>query len=93
MTTAVLKRRLPDSDSKTLAAIEGYELLDRSRLRDDIRSNRPEILLVQAKRVNSHKTNSFNWLSWARDDPQFADALNAYKFVEQVDDVQIWRRS
>ena len=75
------------STSKVIAAIEPYEALDRSLLRDDIRGNRPEILLVESQAAEPN-----GWLDWARADPQFASTLDAYEFVEQLDGVQIWRR-
>jgi hypothetical protein len=85
---AVRRRKLqPSLDAQAIDAIEPYEDLDRSMLRDDIRSNRPDILLVEAK---AHEP--FDWLAWARLDPQFASTLDAYEFVRQLDDVQIWRR-
>jgi hypothetical protein len=84
----VRRRKLqPDVAPKVIAAIEPYEALDRSLLRDDIRSNRPEILLVE-----SQAAEPSGWLDWARADPQFASTLDANEFVEQLDDVQIWRR-
>jgi hypothetical protein len=74
-------------DASAIAAIERYEVRDRTMLRDDIRANRPDILLVEVK---AHER--FDWLGWARSDPQFAAVLDAYAFVRQLDDVQIWRR-
>jgi hypothetical protein len=82
------RRKLGDLDSATLAKIEPYEILDRDRLRDDIRTNRPDILLVENK-----PTEPFDWLAWARRDPQFAAVLDGYAFVRQIDDVEIWRRN
>jgi hypothetical protein len=69
------------------AAMARYETLDRSMLRDDILSNRPDILLVEAK-----PTQPFDWLGWARVDPRLAAALDDYDLIKQIDDVQIWRR-
>jgi hypothetical protein len=74
-------------DATAIAAIEPYEARDRAMLRDDIRANRPDILLVEVK---AHEP--FDWLGWARSDPQFAAVLDAYAFARQIDDVQIWRR-
>jgi hypothetical protein len=76
-----------DLDPATLARIEPYEILDRGRLRDDIRANRPDILLVEDK-----ASEPFDWIAWARRDPQFATVLDGYVFAQQIDDVQIWRR-
>jgi hypothetical protein len=69
------------------AAMTRYEALDRSMLRDDFLSKRPDILLVEAKPIQP-----FDWLTWARADPQLAAALDDYELVRQIDDVQIWRR-
>jgi hypothetical protein len=69
------------------ATMARYETLDRSMLRDDILSKRPDILLVEAK-----PTEPFDWLAWARADSQLAAALDDYDLVKQIDDVQIWRR-
>jgi hypothetical protein len=84
---ASVRRRKPELDPATLAGIEPYEILDRDRLRDDIRANRPDILLVEDK-----KSEPFDWLAWARRDLAFAAVLDGYAFVRQIDDVQIWRR-
>jgi hypothetical protein len=69
------------------AKMARYEMLDRMMLRDDVLSKRPDILLVEAK-----PTQPFDWLAWARADPQLAVALDDYDLVKQIDDVQIWRR-
>jgi hypothetical protein len=69
------------------AAMARYEALDRSILRDDILSKRPDILLVEEK-----PTQPFDWLTWARADPQLAAALDDYDLVKRIDDVQIWHR-
>jgi hypothetical protein len=74
-------------DPPRAAALERYEAFDRGTLRDDILMNRPDILLVESKR-----TQPFDWLDWARADPQLASALDDYALVKQIDDVQIWRR-
>jgi hypothetical protein len=85
---SVRRRKLgANLDPEMLARIEPYEILDRDRLRDDIRTNRPDILLVEDK-----ASEPFDWLAWARRDPQFAAALDGYALVRQIDDVQIWRR-
>jgi hypothetical protein len=75
------------TDPNVAAAMERYEALDRSMLRDDIRANRPEILLIEAK-----AEEPFDWSTWARVDPELASELNAYELVKQIGDVQIWRR-
>ncbi len=84
---ASVRRRKPGLDAATLARIEPYETLDRDRLRDDIRANRPDILLVEDK-----KSEPFDWLAWARRDREFAAVLDGYTFVRKIDDAQIWRR-
>ncbi len=81
------RKQSGDIDPATLASIEPYEILDRDRLRDDIRANRPDILLVEDK-----KSEPFDWLAWARRDREFAAVLDGYAFVRQIDDTQIWRR-
>jgi hypothetical protein len=84
----VRRRKLQGGlDAAALAKIVPYEILDRDRLRDDIEAERPDILLVEDK-----KSEPFNWLDWARADPGFAAVLDCYAFVQQIDDVQIWRR-
>jgi hypothetical protein len=80
-------RSQPGTEPEVAAAMERYENLDRSMLLDDIRSNRPQIILIEAK-----PEDTFDWGAWARADPQLASELNAYEFVKQIDDVQIWRR-
>jgi hypothetical protein len=70
------------------SAMARYETLDRSMLRDDLLAKQPDIVLVEAK-----PTEAFDWLAWARTDPQLAAALDDYGLVKQIDDVQIWHRN
>jgi hypothetical protein len=84
---ARLIRTKLSADPDLAAAMIRYETLDRAMLRDDVLSKRPDILLVEAK-----PTQPFDWLAWARADPQLAATLDDYDLVKQIDDVQIWRR-
>ncbi len=77
----------PGIDPQRAALFARYEAEDRDTLRDDIRTNRPDVLLVESK-----QSQPFDWLGWARADPQLASTLDDYVLVEQIDDVQIWRR-
>jgi hypothetical protein len=80
-------RQRPDVSNATLAALARYEAQDRETFREDMQRNRPDVLLIDVK--DPHR---FDWLGWLRADPGTALVLAAYAFVEQVDDVQIWRR-
>jgi hypothetical protein len=81
-------RMRSSATSDVAAAMARYETLDRSMLRDDMLSKRPDILLVEVE-----PNPSFDWLAWARVDPQLAAALDNYDLVKQIDDVQIWHRN
>jgi hypothetical protein len=84
--SAVRQKTRPGTSQEAVAALDRYEALDRTTLRNDILRNRPNVVLVEAK-----GPNFFDWLAWARLDPQLARALDNYEFVEQIDDVQILR--
>jgi hypothetical protein len=71
-------------DEPMAAVLANYEALDRAMLRDDIAANWPDVILVHDE--------PFDWLGWARRDPQFAAVLDDYEFARQIDDVEIWRR-
>jgi hypothetical protein len=81
-------RMQSSATSDVAAAMARYEALDRSMLRDDMLSKRPDIVLVEIE-----PNPSFDWLAWARVDPQLAAALDNYDLVKQIDDVQIWHRN
>lgn len=83
----VAVQEIEDPDPIKKAKLAPYVALARDMLIDDIRRNRPTILLV-----GDDGPKRFNWLAWAQADPQFAQVLLAYKFVERMGDVQIWRR-
>ncbi len=83
----VAAQEIEDPDPTKMAKLAPYVTLARDMLVDDIRGNRPTILLVE-----DGSAKSFNWLTWARADPRFTQVLLDYKFVERMGDVQIWHR-
>lgn len=81
------------ADPEKIAALAPYEALGRDMLIEDIRRNRPTILLVDDRsQFNWLGWPNGNWLGWAQADPRFARTLLAYKFVQRIGDAQIWQR-
>jgi len=78
VTAGVLTRTerevLDANTAKTLAA---YAERDRATLEEDIRQNRPDIIVID--RV------AFDWEAWARADPGLAEQLAAYRAVASLD--------
>lgn len=83
----VAVQEIEDPDPIKIAKLAPYVSLARDTLIDDIRNNRPEILLVE-----DGGPQRFNWLAWAKADRRFAQVLLDYKFVERMGEAQIWRR-
>ena len=85
VTAGVLTRTerevLDANTAKTLAA---YAERDRATLEEDIRQNRPDIIVID--RV------AFDWEAWARADPGLAEQLAAYQTAASLDHYVILQR-
>lgn len=61
----------------------------RLRLRNDLRHNRPDVLLVDSERFHA----PFDWLGWMRRDAATAHELDSrYRWVRTLNGVSIWIR-
>jgi hypothetical protein len=71
-------------DADTAKRLAAYAERDRAALVEDIRQNRPDIVLID--RVG------FDWEAWARADPALAEQLAAYRTAASPDRYVILRR-
>ncbi|MBB4860892.1 hypothetical protein HNO88_004238 [Novosphingobium chloroacetimidivorans] len=63
--------------------------MERTRLREDLKRRRPDVLLIDSKRFGW----PFDWNAWARADPAIAHELdNNYRFLTRRKGVAIWVR-
>ncbi len=77
-----LEREVLDADTaRTLAA---YAERDRATLEEDIRQNRPDIIVID--RV------AFDWEAWAQADPGLAEQLAAYRTAASLDRYVVLQR-
>jgi hypothetical protein len=72
-------------DAPTRRRLDAYMARDRAILSEDIRRERPDIVLVDE--------TAFDWDAWARSDPPLSGALNAYSEAERVGGMIILRRN
>jgi hypothetical protein len=85
ITTGAILRRDKDLDETTRLRLEAHGARDRDMLAEDIRSGRPDIILIHE--------DWLDWTKWALSDPGLADALSSYRRVNTVGDVAIWART
>jgi hypothetical protein len=85
ITTGVILRRDEDLDETTRLRLEAHGARDRDMLAEDIRSGRPDIILIHE--------DWLDWTKWALSDPGLADALSSYRRVDSVGEVAIWARA
>jgi hypothetical protein len=86
ITAGVLQRQWNEAlDAATRERLEAYMARDRTMLSEDIRRERPDIVLVDEI--------AFDWDAWARSDPALSRALSAYSEAERVGGLVILRRN
>jgi hypothetical protein len=86
ITAGVLQRQWSEAlDVPTRERLQAYMARDRAMLAEDIRRERPDIVLVDEI--------AFDWNAWARSDPALSRALNAYSEAERVGGMVILRRN
>jgi hypothetical protein len=85
ITAGIILQRDEDLDEATRLRLEAHGARDRDILAEDIRSGRPDIILIHE--------DWLDWTKWALSDPGLADALSSYRRVDTVNDVAIWARS
>jgi hypothetical protein len=73
-----------EPDAAKRARLERYLALDRDWARRDFTQGRPDFVLID--------TATFDWLGWARQDPEIAAALMAYEPVDESAGVTLWAR-
>jgi hypothetical protein len=73
ITLGAVRRALATDDVTLRAQMQDLEDYERSRLRDDLRSDPPDIILAGA--------DGFNWLEWARQDQDLAVLLDGYEVM------------
>ena len=78
------RRRQGNLDDRTLAQIEGFERAERDRLLEDVRTQRPDIILVE--------TSGADWSKWAAADSAISRELAAYEDRGASMGVRIMRR-
>lgn len=81
----MIRRHETRLDPATDARLEAYLRRDRAMLTEDIARNRPDIIVVQPMQ-------GFDWLAWAKADPQLAAELARYRPAATVNKVLILRR-
>ena len=82
---AVIKRtRQGALDSDTAKRLAVYAERDRAGLVEDIRQNRPDIIVIDR--------TAFDWEAWARADPALAEQLAAYRTAASLDGYAILHR-
>jgi hypothetical protein len=69
---------LGSADPTRRAALQAYESFDRNRLAQDLTSQRPDLILVQ------NDVGIFDWLGWAKQDPEIAHFLGGYATEEVI---------
>ncbi len=79
-----LALKLDTQDPAARAKLDAYEMRDRAMLLEDIRNEKPGIILVD--RIG------FDWLKWAQADAEIAHELEKYRSLDQINGVLILRR-
>lgn len=71
------------------AVAERIIAVDRSRLREDLQLNQPDVLLIDSMRFGRR----YNWEAWARVDPAIDYELNRnYRLAAHDKDIAVWLR-
>lgn len=84
ISSGVLAAKRKGVDAATAARLDGYMERDRSMLIEDIRSKKPDIILVDRIR--------YDWFEWAQSDAALSRELDNYQKLEEVEGVLILRR-
>ncbi len=85
ITSGILRARERGGiDAAHAAELERYAAFDRAVLANDIRTRRPDILLIDRR--------DFDWQAWAYADPAVAAALAPYRPVETIEGIVILHR-
>lgn len=84
MTAAAIVLKNTGAKGETLALAQHYAARDRAMLLEDIRNEKPDIILVD--RIG------FDWRKWAMADAEIAHELENYRSLDEINNVLILRR-
>lgn len=84
---AILRENNAPPTPGELAKLDGIVNFERQHLLADLRSGRPDVILVDTYLLS---TFQFDWLAWARADPELREQLSRYREVEDVGRVRIF---
>ena len=83
---AILQLNTSQPSPGRQARLEAIIAFERKMLLQDLRSGRPNVILVDTSLFSSFP---FDWLAWANADPELRQELSRYREVEQVGRVRI----
>lgn len=84
---AILRQNSAQPDPAEQTKLNGIIDFERRHLLADIRSGRPNVILVDTYLLSSFP---FDWLAWANADPELQAELSRYREVEDVGRVRIF---
>lgn len=76
ITLGAVRQRIATTDPAVVQEMAALETYERSRLRDDMLANPPDIILAGG--------DQFDWIGWASQDPEIAVMLSGYALLAQV---------
>ncbi|MGE3150553.1 MAG: hypothetical protein AB7K04_15965 [Pseudorhodoplanes sp.] len=86
ITAGVISRRgAGPLDPQTAARLDAYEQRDRDMLAEDIRRNKPDVIVTERE--------LFDWDAWARAQPAVAEELKAYRVAAEIGYFRILQRT
>lgn len=71
-------------DAVTSARLDSYVAAERDGLVEDFRKSSPDVVLVDNR--------DSDWSAWAKADPELADLLKTYAWVQRADGIDILRK-
>lgn len=90
-------RRLAEPDRLDALSRAGLQAVERYAVRsviEDLERGAPELVIVDGRvRTYLFGAMAFDYLGYFADQPGFAEVWQAYERIEQLDDVEIWRRT
>ncbi|MDN5005118.1 hypothetical protein ACFQZO_30135 [Bradyrhizobium sp. GCM10027634] len=84
---ATLLQKNPQLAQRERAKLDGIIDFERRHLLADLRDGRPDVILVDTVLLNAMP---FDWLAWAKSDPELQAELSRYREVEDVGRVRIF---
>jgi hypothetical protein len=83
---AILRQNSAQPNPAEQTKLDGIIDFERRHLLADIRNGRPNVILVDTYLLSSFP---FDWLAWAKTDPELRTELDRYREVEDVGRVRI----